>query len=141
MEMGLHVGPSYELSKLAKKYPCKISVKTRHGVFNVKSHNENVRDRCNYEESLYSTVIVPVSKLMPDGEAVMCMEMSEGLVKGIRIDSMDEKSARVMIKDDVTYSVSKPDGSVQEMSGADIVRSVNDAVRDASKKVAGRGSR
>lgn len=37
MEMGLHVGPSYELSKLAKKYPCKISVKTRHGVFNVKS--------------------------------------------------------------------------------------------------------
>lgn len=107
----------------------------------VKEHNENVRDRCNYEESLYSTVIVPVSKLMPDGEAVMCMEMSEGLVKGIRIDSMDEKSARVMIKDDVTYSVSKPDGSVQEMSGADIVRSVNGAVSDASTKVAGRGSR
>ena len=37
VETGLHIGPSYELAKTAKKYPCEITVKTRHGIFNVKS--------------------------------------------------------------------------------------------------------
>ncbi len=34
---GLHIGPCYELSRQAKNYPCRITVKTRRGIFNAKS--------------------------------------------------------------------------------------------------------
>ena len=34
---GLHVGPCYDLSRRAKCYSCSITVKTRRGVYNVKS--------------------------------------------------------------------------------------------------------
>ena len=48
-------------------------------------------DKKEYEETLYSTIAVPVAKLMPDGEEVMCMEISEGLVKGVMIESYNEE--------------------------------------------------
>ncbi len=34
---GLHVGPCYELSRQAKRHPCRITVKTRRGMFDAKS--------------------------------------------------------------------------------------------------------
>ena len=105
----------------------------------VKEHNKDIKDKKEYEETLYSTVAVPVAKLMPDGEEVMCMELSEGLVKGVMIQDMDEKTAKVFIKDDATYSVVKPDGTTKEMSGSDITRAVNDSVKEAITRTAGRG--
>lgn len=105
----------------------------------VKEHNKEVIDRRNYEETLYSTVTVPVAKLMPDGEEVMCMEISEGLVNGVMIQEMDEKTAKVFIKDDATYSVVKPDGSTKDMIGADIVKSAGESMKEAMTRVEGRG--
>lgn len=105
----------------------------------VKEHNKELKDKKDYEESLYSTVTVPVAKLMPDGEEVMCMELSEGLVKGVMIQDMDEKTAKVFIKDDATYSVVKPDGTTKEMLGSDISKAVNDSVKEAITRTAGRG--
>lgn len=105
----------------------------------VKEHNKELKDKKDYEESLYSTVAVPVAKLMPDGEEVMCMELSEGLVKGVMIQDMDEKTAKVFIKDDATYSVVKPDGTTKEMLGSDITKAVNDSVKEAITRTAGRG--
>ncbi len=105
----------------------------------VKEHNKELKDKKDYEESLYSTVAVPVAKLMPDGEEVMCMELSEGLVKGVMIQDMDEKTAKVFIKDDATYSVVKPDGTTKEMLGSDITKAVNDSAKEAITRTAGRG--
>lgn len=105
----------------------------------VNAHNRSVSDKTDYEETLYSTVAVPVAKLMPDGEEVMCMEISEGLVKGVMIESMDSKTAKVFIKDDATYSVTKHDGTTKEMKGSDIAKSVTDSAKEAISKVAGRG--
>lgn len=105
----------------------------------VKEHNKELKVKKDYEESLYSTVAVPVAKLMPDGEEVMCMELSEGLVKGVMIQDMDEKTAKVFIKDDATYSVVKPDGTTKEMLGSDITKAVNDSVKEAITRTAGRG--
>jgi hypothetical protein len=105
----------------------------------VKEHNRDIKDKREYEETLYSTVAVPVAKLMPDGEEVMCMELSEGLVKGVMIQNMDEKTAKVFIKDDATYSVVKPDGSTKEMLGSDIAKSVNEFVKEAVSRNVGRG--
>ena len=79
------------------------------------------------------------STFMPDGEEVMCMEISEGLVKGVMIESMDSKTAKVFIKDDATYSVTKHDGTTKEMKGSDIAKSVTDSAKEAISKVAGRG--
>ena len=104
-----------------------------------RSHNKELKDKKDYEESLYSTVAVPVAKLMPDGEEVMCMELSEGLVKGVMIQDMDEKTAKVFIKDDATYSVVKPDGTTKEMLGSDITKAVNDSAKEAITRTAGRG--
>ena len=105
----------------------------------VKAQNRGVLEKADYEETLYSTIAVPVSKLMPDGEEVMCMEISEGLVKGVMIDSMDAKTARVFIKDDVIYSVMSHDGTSREMKGEDITKSVTDTAKEAVSKVVGRG--
>ena len=104
----------------------------------VKGHNAHVTDKKEYEDTLYSTIAVPVAKLMPDGEEVMCMEISEGLVKGVMIESVNDKTAKVFIKDDATYSVQKHDGTTKEMKGSDIAKSVTDSAKEAISKVAGR---
>ena len=75
---------------------------------------------------------------MPDGEEVMCMEISEGLVKCVMIESVNDKTAKVFIKDDATYSVQKHDGTTKEMKGSDIAKSVTDSAKEAISKVAGR---
>lgn len=104
----------------------------------VKGHNAHVTDKKEYENTLYSTIAVPVAKLMPDGEEVMCMEISEGLVKGVMIESVNDKTAKVFIKDDATYSVQKHDGTTKEMKGSDIAKSVTDSAKEAISRVAGR---
>ena len=80
-------------------------------------HNRDEKQRRSYEESLYSVVTVPVTKIMTDDEQVMCLELSEGLLKGIMIDSMDSKEAHVFIRGDMQYSVKAPDAGYRGIDG------------------------
>lgn len=107
----------------------------------VKEHNRDEKQRTSYEESLYSVVTVPVTKIMTDEEQVMCMELSEGLLKGVMIDSMGSKEAHVFIRGDMQYSVKSPDGKVIKMSGEDILKSAKESQADAIVKAAGRKGR
>ena len=93
----------------------------------------------DYEESLYTTVSVPATKIMADGEQVVCMELSEGLVKGIVVESMDESTARVFVKEDSVYSVVKPNGQTKEMSGKDIIDEATKSAREELAKSIVRG--
>lgn len=40
---GLHVGPAYQLAKLAKAWPCQVYVSSPHGTFPAKSGMEVLR--------------------------------------------------------------------------------------------------
>ena len=105
----------------------------------VEKHNKAITEKEDFDEAMYSTITVPVTKVMPNGEEVLCLELEEGLVQGIEISAMDEKTAKIAISDDATYSVVKPNGEVVEMSGADICKSVEEAAKETVSKVAGRG--
>jgi len=107
----------------------------------VVSHNKDTKQRQNYEDSLYTVISVPVTKIMTDEEEVMCLELSEGLLKGVQIDSMDAKEAHCFIRPDITYPIVKPDGAKAEMSGEDIIKSAMDKAMDGISKVAGRKGR
>lgn len=107
----------------------------------VKEHNSETLQRSSYEESLYTTITVPVSKLMQDGDEVMCLELSEGLLKGVMVDAMDDKTANVFIKGDNQYSVIKPDGSKTEMSGKDIIATSFSEAKEAATKALSRKGR
>lgn len=107
----------------------------------VAEHNADTIQRQDYEETMYATMTVPAAKVMQDGEEVMCLELSEGLLKGVMVDSMDETSANVFIKKDNQYSILKPDGAVAEMSGRDILSSIAGEGKEAETKTAARKGR
>ncbi len=99
----------------------------------VTEHNAETKQRTDYEDSLYTTVAVPVTSIMQDGDEVMCLELSEGLIRGVMIDSMDDRQASVFIKKDQSYTVLKPDGINEKLSGADII---SDLTKDATEGIA-----
>lgn len=105
----------------------------------VESMKKDMRQERDYEESLYTTVSVPATKIMADGEQVVCMELSEGLVKGIVVEGMDESTARVFVKEDSVYSVVKPNGQTKEMSGKDIIDEATKSAREELAKSIVRG--
>ena len=105
----------------------------------VESHNKENEQRQDYAESFYTTVAVPASKVMADGEQVVCMELAEGLVKGVVVESMDDTTAKVFVKEDATYSVVKPDGAKKEMTGAEIVAEATKSAREEFAKTMARG--
>ncbi len=105
----------------------------------VESHNKENEQRQDFAESFYTTVAVPASKVMADGEQVVCMELAEGLVKGVVVESMDDTTAKVFVKEDATYSVVKPDGAQKEMTGAEIVAEATKSAREEFAKTMARG--
>ena len=105
----------------------------------VESHNRDVKQERDYEESLYTTIAVPATKIMADGEQVVCMELTEGLVKGVVVESMDDTTAKVFVKEDSVYSVVKPDGATKEMTGADIVAEATKSAKEELAKAIARG--
>lgn len=100
----------------------------------VTEHNTETIQRQAFEETLYTTVTVPSSKIMQDGEEVMCLELSEGLLKGVMVDSMDDREAHVIINKDNQYSIVKADGVITEMSGRDILSSAMGDAKDTSER-------
>ena len=105
----------------------------------VESHNKEAEQRLDYNESFYTTIAVPASKVMADGEQVVCMELAEGLVKGVVVESMDDTTAKVFVKEDATYSVVKPDGAKKEMTGAEIVAEATKSAKEEFAKSMARG--
>ena len=105
----------------------------------VESHNKEAEQRRDYNESFYTTVAVPASKVMADGEQVVCMELAEGLVKGVVVESMDDTTAKVFVKEDATYSVVRPDGAKKEMTGAEIVAEATKSAKEEFAKSMARG--
>lgn len=104
----------------------------------VESHNRDAEQRQDYKDSFVTTVTVPVSKVLPDGEEIICLELAEGLVQGVSIESMTESTATISLKTDASYAVAKPDGEKIEMSGADIVGKLGGATSEDVSKVASR---
>lgn len=105
----------------------------------VESMKKEMQQERDYDQSLYTTVAVPATKIMADGEQVVCMELTEGLVKGVMVESMDDTTARVFVKEDAVYSVVKPDGQTKEMSGADIVAEATKSAKEELAKAIARG--
>lgn len=107
----------------------------------VEGANRKVTLRKEYGDSKYVSVAVPVGKIMPDGEEIMCLELSEGLVKGIVVESMDDKTANVFIESDATYKVSTPDGKMTELKGSDVIDRVTESAKEAFSRAILRGGR
>lgn len=106
----------------------------------VQEYNRDEKQREAYEESLYTVISVPVGKLMTDEEQVMCLELSEGLLKGVMLDSVDDVEAHCFIKVDATYHVTKPDGKIVDMSGEDIIKNAMEkSTESAAHTVARKG--
>ena len=134
------VEENFKDAQAAKTNPKEKEYSSEEAKSFVTEHNAETLQRQSYEESLFTTMTVPVSKLMQDGDEVMCLELSEGLLKGVMVDSMDDKNANIFIKGDHKYSIAKPDGSVAEMSGKDILNSaMSDAKEAATKAITRKG--
>lgn len=80
----------------------------------------------SYIDSLSTVVTVPSAKVMPDDERVLCLELEDGLVKGVELVSMNDKEARIKIKDDAVYGYSKPDGSESKVDGLEVITSISE---------------
>ena len=63
------------------------------------------------------------------------------VLRGVMVDSMDEKYAEIFIKGDNTYAIVQPDGKKKELYGADIIERNSESVVDAVAKAAGRKGR
>ncbi len=107
----------------------------------VEKHNENENVKKAYEESQFSVLKVDAEKLMYDEDEVLCLQTEDGLLRGVMVDSLDEKYAEIFIKGDNSYALIQPDGKKKEMYGADIIERNSESVVDAVAKAAGRKGR
>ena len=107
----------------------------------VEKHNENEEVKKAYEDSQFTIIKVDSEKLMYDEDDVLCLQTEDGLLRGVMVDSMDEKYAEIFIKGDNTYAIVQPDGKKKELYGADIIERNSESVVDAVAKAAGRKGR
>lgn len=100
----------------------------------VEGHNKETKQRAAYEDSMFTIVTVPSEKIMADGEGIMCLELAEGLLSGVALESMDDKEARCFINAEANYSVVKSDGSKFEMKGEDIIKESSNQAESINAK-------
>ena len=55
------------------------------------------------------------------------------------MESMDDTTAKVFVKEDATYSVVRPDGAKKEMTGAEIVAEATKSAKEEFAKSMARG--
>lgn len=92
--------------------------------------------RAAYEESLFTTVTVPASAIMADGEQVLSLELTEGLVKNVDLVSMDKEEAQVKIKSDAIYVLDREGGKSISLTGGDVIKAIGkSAGEEASKNI------
>jgi len=101
----------------------------------VEGYNKNQKETEDFEDALYSKMTVDSSRLLYDGENILCIETPDGLLRGAMVDHVDENSAEIFIKTDNTYQLIKPDGKKTEISGAELIEKNSDAIKDAVKAV------
>ena len=61
----------------------------------VEKHNENEEVKKAYEDSQFTIIKVDSEKLMYDEDDVLCLQTEDGLLRGVMVDSMDEKYAEI----------------------------------------------
>ena len=78
---------------------------------------------------------------MYDESDVICLQTEDGLLRGVMVDSMDERFAEIFIRNDNSYSLVQPDGKQIKMSGAEIIDKNAESIVDSISKTAGRKGR
>ena len=78
---------------------------------------------------------------MYDESDVICWQTEDGLLRGVMVDSMDERFAEIFIRNDNSYSSVQPDGKQIKMSGAEIIDKNAESIMDSISKAAGRKDR
>ena len=81
--------------------------------------------REGYERMQYTTIVVPATSIMPSGEMITSLELTEGLVEGITVEKMDSETAVVSLKEDAVYRMERPDGSYKEMKGSEVLEAMD----------------
>lgn len=107
----------------------------------VEKHNENEEIKMAYEDSQFTVIKVDSEKLMYDESDVLCLQTEDGLLRGVMVESMDEKYAEIFIKSDNSYTLLQPDGNKQQITGAGIIAKNGESVVDAAVKAASRKGR
>ena len=87
----------------------------------VRSDNEQ---KAAYENSLYTTVTVPASTVLADGQQVLSLELADGLVKDVELVSINSEEAQVRIKSDNIYSFESEAGKSVSLIGDDVISAV-----------------
>ena len=106
----------------------------------VTKHNENVKDKHNFEEMMnHTTLTVSAEKVMKDENEYFSLEVEEGLVKGITLSDLNEKSATIELDEKKVYKVVTPDGEELTLSGAEIAKKMDERRKEHVSKAAGRG--
>ena len=106
----------------------------------VTKHNENVKDKQNFEEMMnHTTLMVSAEKVMKDENESFSLEVEEGLVKGITLNDLNEKSATIELDEKKVYKVVTPDGEELALSGAEIAKKMDERSKEHVSKAAGRG--
>ena len=106
----------------------------------VTKHNENVKDKHNFEEMMnHTTLTVSAEKVMKDENEYFSLEVEEGLVKGITLTDLNEKSATIELDEKKVYKVVTPDGEELTLSGAEIAKKMDERRKEHVSKAAGRG--
>lgn len=107
----------------------------------VETQNADTTTREAYEKSQYTSIRVDIDKIMYDESDVICLQTEDGLLRGVMVDSMDERFAEIFIRNDNSYSLVQPDGKQIKMSGAEIIDKNAESIVDSISKAAGRKGR
>ena len=101
----------------------------------VEGHNKNLRETRDFEDAMFTKITISSDQLLYDDENILCVETEDGLLRGVMVDHVDEKSADIFIKTDNTYQLTKPDGKKAEISGAELIERNNEALSGAAKNM------
>ena len=87
----------------------------------VENAKKDKKQADNYDESLYTTVTVPATSVMKDGEGKLSLELAGGLVSGVPVTSVSKKSATLKINSDDIFEIKSSEGEVSKIKGVDIL--------------------
>lgn len=99
----------------------------------VEGHNKKLKETKDFEDAMFTKLSVSSDRLLYDDENVLCVETKDGLLRGVMVDHVDEKSADIFIKTDNTYQLMKPDGKKTEISGAELIERNSEVVSEMAK--------
>ena len=149
-------------SKVLKTIPCRFSFSVANEHVDEKAFHEKVlyrlrndkyddlrrnynriikeKDKHNFEEMMnHTTLTVSAEKVMKDENECFSLEVEEGLVKGITLTDLNEKSATIELDEKKVYKVVTPEGEELTLSGAEIAKKMDERRKEHISKAAGRG--